>query len=60
MGVVTCLLRSAFDSNLVMKGKPNQAHSVDAPIAFLFHVIHRWRRATDARRSCMCERSEPN
>jgi hypothetical protein len=29
---------------------PNQAHSVDAPIARLFHIVHHWRRATDARR----------
>ena len=29
----------------------NKAHSVDAPIAFLFHIVHHWRRATDAQRS---------
>ena len=28
---------------------PNQAHSVDAPIARLFHLVHHWRRVTDAR-----------
>jgi hypothetical protein len=33
-----------------MKRSPNKAHSVDAPIAFLFHIVHAWRRATDARR----------
>jgi len=30
--------------------KPNKAHSVDAPIARLFHIVHHWRRATDAQR----------
>jgi hypothetical protein len=29
----------------------NKAHSVDAPIPRLFHVVHPWRRATDAQRS---------
>ena len=29
----------------------NHAHSVDAPIALLFHIAHRWRRATHAQRS---------
>jgi hypothetical protein len=29
---------------------PNEAHSVDAPIALLFHIVRPWRRATDARR----------
>jgi hypothetical protein len=28
----------------------NKAHSVDAPIARLFHIVHPWRRATDAHR----------
>jgi len=32
------------------KMKPNYAHSVDAPIASLFHIVHPWRRATDAHR----------
>jgi hypothetical protein len=31
----------------------NNAHSVDAPIAFVFHIEHHWRRATDARRSAI-------
>jgi len=26
---------------------PNKAHSVDAPIARLFHIVHHWRRATE-------------
>jgi hypothetical protein len=26
---------------------PNKAHSVDAPIASLFHIVHPWRRASD-------------
>ena len=30
--------------------RPNQAHLVDAPIASLFHVLLRWRRATDQHR----------
>jgi hypothetical protein len=29
---------------------PNKAHSVDAPIARLFHLRHHFRRATDAHR----------
>jgi hypothetical protein len=29
---------------------PNQAPSVDAPITRLFHIVHHWRRATDAQR----------
>ena len=29
---------------------PNQAHSVDAPIARLFHIVHPRRRANDAHR----------
>src|SRR5437016_4926315 len=28
--------------------RPNEAHSVDAPIALLFHIVHCGRRATDA------------
>jgi hypothetical protein len=28
----------------------NKAHSVDAPIASLFHIVCPWRRATDAQR----------
>jgi hypothetical protein len=31
---------------------PNQAHSVDAPIARLFHIMQPLRRATDAQRWC--------
>lgn len=31
-------------------GTPNAAHSVDAPIASLFHIVHPLRRATDAQR----------
>jgi hypothetical protein len=31
-----------------MKNRPNEAHAVDAPIALLFHIVHPWRRATDA------------
>jgi hypothetical protein len=27
---------------------PNKAHAVDAPIALVFHIGHRGRRATDA------------
>jgi hypothetical protein len=34
-----------------MSATPNQAHSVDAPIARRFHFGHHWRRATDAHRS---------
>lgn len=34
---------------------PNKAHSVDAPIGILFHMVHPWRRATDARRSAAFE-----
>jgi hypothetical protein len=30
--------------------RANPAHSVDAPIGRLFHLVHSWRRATDARR----------
>src|SRR5207247_10634627 len=30
--------------------RPNDAHSVDAPIAPLFQIVHHWRRATDAPR----------
>ncbi len=30
--------------------RPNEAHSVDAPIAVLFHIVYQWRRATDAQR----------
>ncbi len=26
----------------------NEAYSVDAPIARLLHIVHPWRRATDA------------
>jgi len=33
-----------------MTQMPNKAHSVDAPIASMFHIVHRWRRATDAQR----------
>jgi len=29
---------------------PNNAHSVDAPIALVFHIAHHWPRATDAQR----------
>ncbi len=31
--------------------RPNEAHAVDAPIAFLFHMDDLLRRATDVRRS---------
>lgn len=31
--------------------KSNLASAVDAPIAFLFAIMHRWRRATDQQRS---------
>jgi len=30
--------------------KPAVPHSVDAPIARLFHIVHPWQRATDAQR----------
>jgi hypothetical protein len=30
---------------------PNQAHSVDSPIARLFHLVYHCRRATEALRS---------
>ena len=36
-------------SLLIMK-TANKAHSEDAPIAILFHIVHHWRRATDAQR----------
>jgi len=29
---------------------PNNANSVDAPIASMFYVVQPWRRATDAQR----------
>ena len=29
----------------------NNAHSVDAPIALVFHIGHHWRRAIDAQRN---------
>ena len=31
--------------------RANEAHSVDAPIAFVSAIVHPGRRATDARRS---------
>jgi len=35
----------------IMEVKPNHAHSVDAPIALLFHIVHSRRCATDAQHS---------
>jgi len=32
------------------EGLPNMAHSVDAPVAIVFHSAHHWRRTTDAQR----------
>jgi len=33
--------------------RPNEAHPVGAPIAFVFHMVRHWRRAIDARRSAV-------
>lgn len=32
---------------------PNEAASVDAPVVSAFHIVHRWRRTTDQRRSAI-------
>jgi hypothetical protein len=34
----------------MIPAKPNQAAAVDAPVAFLLHTVHFWRRATAQRR----------
>ena len=33
-----------------MNTAPNELHSVDAPIAPVFYIVHPWRRPTDAQR----------
>jgi hypothetical protein len=32
------------------------AHALDAPIPLLFHIVHRWRRASEAQPSAEYER----
>jgi len=43
-------LNSHSGGLLILDPVPNQAASVDAPIAFLFHIVRQWRRATEQRR----------
>ncbi len=42
------LLTSAAAIFQTRSETPNNAHSVDAPITFLFHIVRPSRRATDA------------
>ena len=49
-------LRHMVDSHIkamICQLVPNEAHSVDAPIAPACHIGHHGRRATDARRSAL-------
>jgi hypothetical protein len=41
---------------LKRRAPPNNAHSVDTPIASMFYVVHPWRRATDAQRWVQMQR----